>query len=780
MSTSVAKLEKKKRRELVLRPSSGAINVSVSGLHGSTRRPNSVVASYSGRYFSVIGGSKMLEKSAIQAPRQAVRVFDEGNNDVTPRPLYQVAPGAVQAKASWFFVEEIPGGSASDQTSTTGGLIMPFFRSVLGSSRISTQSTIESMNEEIENTFSKQDMPINLPDVQKKREIVKEQVTEEMLKDIIDVYLSETSTISLLDIPNTFVSADADDAKAIIERNSQYAEVCRNRMGSHKYVDHSVQTVNGAAKNKQVQSDSITMVDAATTVTTWDIYDTLCSPEQDETMHSPEPEKASYTEAVVDTDRATAASSLKDMGVFGSSLNAESDLQLILSSEKFQHCFLVMERSILRNAFQPKLAAYRQLPVLEDPDSPVRPGTVEQRKEDIENSRSPALKCLWAFSCELSRGRSVSSMAWNKKNLDLLAVGYGELHSSNQKPGLVCCWSFKNLMWPERVIHCDSAVTSLDFSSNNPSQLAVGMHDGTIAVYNVQSQINISHVISSSKCPDKHLGPVWQLRWTQTELSLIEEQVESLSSVSADGRICKWFVFISDLNCTELMKLERVHNKKKKAGGNGTEKKSVLSELTPGLCFDFHPLDSGLYLVGTWEGLIHKCSCSNSQQFLQTYRKHFCPVNCIAWCPLSPELFLSCSSDWTIQLWKQDHCSPVLGFSSTQGAVYDIKWCPKWATVFGAIKEGQLEIWDLSANILDPVIVQPAAPGVTMKSLLFHTQSDCILVGDSAGHVTVYQLKNLRARESNQVNILEGLISSAASRQFCKTQPDKNRSIPTA
>nr|XP_020475248.1 WD repeat-containing protein 78 isoform X5 [Monopterus albus] len=702
MSTSVAKLEKKKRRELVLRPSSGAINVSVSGLHGSTRRPNSVVASYSGRYFSVIGGSKMLEKSAIQAPRQAVRVFDEGNNDVTPRPLYQVAPGAVQAKASWFFVEEIPGGSASDQTSTTGGLIMPFFRSVLGSSRISTQSTIESMNEEIENTFSKQDMPINLPDVQKKREIVKEQVTEEMLKDIIDVYLSETSTISLLDIPNTFVSADADDAKAIIERNSQYAEVCRNRMGSHKYVDHSVQTVNGAAKNKQVQSDSITMVDA------------------------------------------------------------------------------VMERSILRNAFQPKLAAYRQLPVLEDPDSPVRPGTVEQRKEDIENSRSPALKCLWAFSCELSRGRSVSSMAWNKKNLDLLAVGYGELHSSNQKPGLVCCWSFKNLMWPERVIHCDSAVTSLDFSSNNPSQLAVGMHDGTIAVYNVQSQINISHVISSSKCPDKHLGPVWQLRWTQTELSLIEEQVESLSSVSADGRICKWFVFISDLNCTELMKLERVHNKKKKAGGNGTEKKSVLSELTPGLCFDFHPLDSGLYLVGTWEGLIHKCSCSNSQQFLQTYRKHFCPVNCIAWCPLSPELFLSCSSDWTIQLWKQDHCSPVLGFSSTQGAVYDIKWCPKWATVFGAIKEGQLEIWDLSANILDPVIVQPAAPGVTMKSLLFHTQSDCILVGDSAGHVTVYQLKNLRARESNQVNILEGLISSAASRQFCKTQPDKNRSIPTA
>ncbi len=34
-----------------------------------------------------------------------------------------------------------------------------------------------------------------------------------------------------------------------------------------------------------------------------------------------------------------------------------------------------------------------------------------------------------------------------------------------------------SLQWPERVIHCSSAVTSLDFSSNNPSQLAVGMKD---------------------------------------------------------------------------------------------------------------------------------------------------------------------------------------------------------------------------------------------------------------------------------------------------------------
>lgn len=76
-----------------------------------------------------------------------------------------------------------------------------------------------------------------------------------------------------------------------------------------------------------------------------------------------------------------------------------------------------------------------------------------------------------------------------------------------------------------------------------------------------------------------------------------------------------------------------------------------------------------------------------------------CPVNCITWSPLSPDVFLSCSSDWTIQLWRRDHPKPVLGFTSAQRAVYDIKWSPKWAAVFGAVNEGQLEIWDLNSSM---------------------------------------------------------------------------------
>lgn len=56
---------------------------------------------------------------------------------------------------------------------------------------------------------------MSLPDVQGKRDTVKEQVTEEMLKELIHVYICETDSMSLLDIPSTFVSVDADDAETI-------------------------------------------------------------------------------------------------------------------------------------------------------------------------------------------------------------------------------------------------------------------------------------------------------------------------------------------------------------------------------------------------------------------------------------------------------------------------------------------------------------------------------------------------------------------------------------
>lgn len=197
-----------------------------------------------------------------------------------------------------------------------------------------------------------------------------------------------------------------------------------------------------------------------------------------------------------------------------------------------------------------------------------------------------------------------------------------------------------------------------------------------------------------------------------------------------DKKLREWLFFFSQINDMkpsvalllllhflgiDLMKLKRIQSTKKKAGGKKTETMtgSALTALTPALCFDFHPTvswhlhavpaasspmaavlvfvwksechhgahfssvshflqDSSIYLTGTWEGLIHKCSCSNSQQVLETYRKHFVSPDC-------REAFLLIFPDWTSDcdaIMLEPTCTATLDlqmfYSST---TFLVMWC---------------------------------------------------------------------------------------------------------
>ncbi|XP_034735125.1 WD repeat-containing protein 78-like [Etheostoma cragini] len=745
-----------KKSSLVFNSTSRAMNSSVSGGHQvsqSSRNKWSFAGSQTRRS---VGGSNrkrnILDSNTSQTPRRPVRVLDNNGVDVTPLPLYHAESGDMASKPGRF-LDELFFSSESDHLKSTSSS----FSSFMGSSLPSSLCTTVSKTKWTEDSVPKLDIPIipPPPSGQRKKDNVKQHVTEEMLDDVVDIYLTETDTISLFDMPPLIVmSEDVDDTKAIEERNLQYADLCKKRVGNDKYVERSMQTFNGAPKEKQIQTDKIVMVDEGTVATIWDIYDSFSGQNK-----NPESEKTNN----VPKKRAEKISGTVSTVSIGSNLNAESNPEVNMLTESFQHSLLVMERSLVANFFQPKLAAYRQLPMIKDPDSTVNPGTEEKSEEGKENSSSPTLERLWAFSCKLTAGWNITCMVWNKENLDLLAVAYGDSDSTNQK-SLICCWSIKNPTWPERVFHCHSCVTSLDFSADNPGQLAVGMHDGTIAIYSVQSR-NVECIANSSECSKRHLHPVWQVNWSKQEITLSgDDRVEALVAVSADGRITKWLLCGNGLECIDLMKLKKTQNSKKKAVESKNKTKHMSSAQTPGLCLDFHPTDSSMYLVGTWEGLIQKCSVSNSRNVLETYQNHFCPVNSIEWSPFSPDVFLSCSSDWTIQLWKQECLTPVLSFTSAQRAVHAVRWSPNWSTIFAANNGLQVEIWDLNLSILHPTIVHKAAPGVTMTSVLFARGTDCVLVGDSEGQVTVYQLKNLSVGQGKQVDSLEDIIGSAVPR----------------
>ncbi|KAG8437136.1 hypothetical protein GDO86_008001 [Hymenochirus boettgeri] len=657
------------------------------------------------------------------------------------------------------------------QTGYNASFAGPFTRSTFGGSTVSMSSREnDSLIEE--NAGHKREIT-SLSEVQEKHEEI--EINVEDLDKTIDIFLTDSETFCLLDIPPSLISTDSEKAESVRLRNQTYESLCKNRSGNDRYIERMMQTFNGAPKDKEVQCEKVFLDDAGVMASLWDLYDSYCSPEKPPAKEMVNKPREAMNIASSNSKGTMSSISFRKGGSFSSTttdverlpqaqitMEDEPANEEILKSEKFQQDLFFMERIVVQNTFQSRLAAYRQLPNVTDCEADENVNKVVP-----SNIISPSLERLWSFACEITKGHNVSSTSWNKKNPDLLAVGYGQFGFKDQKGGLACCWSLKNIMWPERIFRCKSGVTAVDFSSAQPNLLAVGLYNGTVAIYNVQSNED-SPVLDSSNNPNKHTSPVWQLKWIDLDRGNIgEDKGEILVSICADGRITRWHIR-KGLDCNDLMKLKRTGSEISKKSGIEKEKKgeALISRQAPGMCFDFLPKDSNIYLAGTEEGHIHKCSCSYNEQFLDTYKGHKGPVYKIAWSPFCPEVFLSCSSDWCVHLWRQDILSPILTFSATSCAVHDIMWSPYSALMFGAVRENRLEIWDLGVSIIDPVIVNSANPGVKLSSILFAKNTNCVLIGDSDGQVSVYELRNVSSSKDSEVNALYDIIGATLAAQL--------------
>ena len=74
-----------------------------------------------------------------------------------------------------------------------------------------------------------------------------------------------------------------------------------------------------------------------------------------------------------------------------------------------------------------------------------------------------------------------------------------------------------------------------------------------------------------------------------------------------------------------------------------------------GRSFDFHRHNEHFFLVGTEGGKIHKCSKSYSSRFLGTIDAHHMAVDSVRWNPFHPDIFISCSADWTVKIWDNNY-----------------------------------------------------------------------------------------------------------------------------
>ncbi|NWI00409.1 WDR78 protein, partial [Tichodroma muraria] len=618
-------------------------------------------------------------------------------------------------------------------------------------------------------------------------------LTEAELEQRVEIFLSETDTLWMLDVPTALVSTEAEEAGRVLERNKIYAEICSAKIDSEYFEEKIVQTISGAAKTKEVQCEAITIAEKGMMVTSWDLDNSLDASETEpaETEEPRAPAGKSSKSPPAEEQGQPVAARAASIIIAESAVPARSHeekechSEMILTSASLQQDLVVMERILMENIFQPKLAVYRQIPVLIEPvvtsETDVEEAEEEEDEEEKDEEKQeeaslpdakqspaegagPSLEQLWSYRCDLTSGHSVSSMAWNKVNPDLLAVGYREFVSQDQKKGLACCWSLKNPMWPERIFRCEHGVTAVDFSLASPNLLAVGMASGCVAIYDVRSREDAA-LLDSSASLNKHKGPVWQLRWVEQDRGATAgDKKERLMCISGDGRMTQWFIQ-QRLDCSDVMKIKRIESGKKKLPGERERKSEApISQQAAGMCFDFHPEDTDIFLAGTEEGHIHCCTCSGKEQILGTYRGHKGPVYKVTWNPSSPDTFLSCSADWSILLWRRDSHTPLLTFSSVTASVHDIKWAPKSAFIFAAVNERRVEIWDLSVSIFQPVFSCAASPEGNLSSLLFARNAECLLLGDSCGQVGVWQLHNLAAPSPDQVWLCSGGLGSFLSK----------------
>lgn len=161
------------------------------------------------------------------------------------------------------------------------------------------------------------------------------------------------------------------------------------------------------------------------------------------------------------------------------------------------------------------------------------------------------VKKLFSYSnAELIQGRAVTAMVWNAVSSDLLAVGYGKVDdfTDAHKPGesldeerlggLVLFWSLRNPDYPEKILRTPQPVTALDFSKQHPMTLAVGLLNGDVNVYDVRREgANWGvPVETSAGMHGGHTDPVWHLKWIVKGV----ERLETLVSISTDGRVLEW------------------------------------------------------------------------------------------------------------------------------------------------------------------------------------------------------------------------------------------------
>ncbi|XP_030376775.1 dynein intermediate chain 1, axonemal [Scaptodrosophila lebanonensis] len=488
----------------------------------------------------------------------------------------------------------------------------------------------------------------------------------------------------------------ADQKKAVVSQGKK-----RKLINQFNYCERAALTFSYPKRSVDTQTVPPPRSQFGANVLQWVIYDSYLEDFEEQQKDS--------------TKQADRKRSMQQKKLTDKSLQAE---QL---NRKYLKCWQILERMINQNIFDDIAHDYRYW---EDSADEFREG---------EGNLLP----LWKFQYEKTKKMSVTDIIFNPCYYDLFAVCFGSHDFMKQaNEGYLCLFTVKNPSFPDYIIQTDCGVMCCDIHPNYPFLVVVGLYDGNVAVYNLRENCR-EPLYMSKGVNGKHSECVWQLKWGPD----MNDGEINFYSVSSDGRVFNWILMQNKLWVTTIITLYLENGLVD--GPDGTK----LTLKSCGCCMKFHPIDPKIFLIGTEDGFIYKCSTAFSSKYLMTYNAHNMSVYRIDFNRFNSNIFVSCGGDWRVKVWEDMRADPLFIFD-LGSAVGDVKWAPYSSTVFAAVTtEGKVYVFDLNVNKYKAICVQAVVPKRKNKltRLSFNEKLPFIVVGDEKGVTTSLKLSpNLR------------------------------------
>lgn len=550
----------------------------------------------------------------------------------------------------------------------------------------------------------------------------------------IKITLKETETCFLFDLPCCSLDKGTVEANKVEEDNEYYQYITVGKGRNRKMINEETQTQSCVTQTRHTLAVRPQKKNAIAFASMWDMHDTYARLANIKEEEQPD-EMVLYQTADPNFLR-------KKKKKLASDSNYKS-FEEIGATHAFNDAVLLTERVLATLKFTDAQKVFR--------------GLLKMDPLSLDLVYIYTMTPLWTLECEDTANRPITSINFNPKNEDILAVAYGKYTYAENHTGMVCIWCTKNPNEPERIYRFQDPLTSVAFSEKNPSWLACGFANGDVLILDILSY-HVKIIAHSKRDTNPCFDNIWVTNWRR-----IDKHTEYVMTACQDGRINRFTnTKTHDFICAPMMRISTVEGKLK-----GLEiAKTCLKYDVPitrypaALCMKWHPTIDSVYYVGTDEGCIHKCSIHYLNQHIDVFRAHAGPVYGMEFSPFMNNMMVSCGADGSIRMWLEGMDDVIMTLNCS-AAVYGIAFCPINATILISVSGSQLSIWDLRRKTHIPC-AEYSFPGNTVLTYVkFSASGDNVFVGDTTGVIHTFHLVDTPIPPFYQRHMLDDAIKNA-------------------